>query len=185
MSTVSRARLFFELYHGPTFVHVPREGVAAVQLDVVDLPVGESESVQLEVAQDSRITCTGVIPIVLVNPKFQPFRMNLHTSVGFSWLKTHTNLKPPPLSQPSPSAQHYQINAPFQIFTSNLSGFIMKAETVVVLFRGFSLVSTMCERVLKISDAIKLKRSAYTIAFTHFSQSLLQKYKSMGGLIIV
>ena len=59
------------------YVHVDRQGVAAVQLDVVDVPGGERVGVDLQVPQDAGVAGARVVPEVLVDAEFQPFGMYL------------------------------------------------------------------------------------------------------------
>jgi hypothetical protein len=56
-------------------------GIAAVQLDVVNVPGGEGLGISLQVPQYSWIASTGVVPIVLIDPKFQPLSMNLYRKI--------------------------------------------------------------------------------------------------------
>lgn len=63
-----------------TSVHVTRVGVAAVQLDVVHVPLGERESVQLQGAQHSRVARAREVAVVLVDPELQPLRVHLHNN---------------------------------------------------------------------------------------------------------
>lgn len=64
-----------ELWIAP--VHVGREGVATVQLDVVYVPRREGLRVGLEVAQDAGVAGARVVPEVLVDPELQSFGMDL------------------------------------------------------------------------------------------------------------
>ena len=51
--------------------------VAAVDLDVVDAPLGEGLSVGLQVAQDARVSAAGVVAVVLVDTELQAQAVNL------------------------------------------------------------------------------------------------------------
>ena len=51
--------------------------IAAVDFDIVDAPFGEGVSVGLKMAQDSRITSTSVVAIILVDSKLQTKTVDL------------------------------------------------------------------------------------------------------------
>lgn len=61
-----------------TSVHVRRMRVAAVQLDIVHLPVCKGLSVYLQVAQNAGIARAGVVAVVLINAKTQTTCMHLN-----------------------------------------------------------------------------------------------------------
>lgn len=72
------ASQFMQARWGLTSVHVTRVGVTAVQLDVIHVPLGERESVQLQGAQHPRVARAREVAVVLVDPELQPLRVNLH-----------------------------------------------------------------------------------------------------------
>ena len=60
--------------------------ITSVDLDVVDSPLGKSLSIGLKMSQDSRITSTSVVAIILVDSKLQTKTVNLFKKVVKKWL---------------------------------------------------------------------------------------------------
>ncbi len=60
-----------------SFVHVSGKGIAAIQFNIVDLPVCKSVGISFQMAQDSRIASAGKVPVILVDPELQSFIVDL------------------------------------------------------------------------------------------------------------
>jgi hypothetical protein len=60
-----------------TLIHVFGQRVTAVHFDEIHVPFGERERVQLERSQDSRISSTCEVTVVLVDTEFQTSRVDL------------------------------------------------------------------------------------------------------------
>lgn len=80
-STIDSIIYYYEYcnaVHRHTLVHVFGQRITAVQLDEIHVPFGERERVQLERSQDSRISGTREVTVVLVDTELQSPRVDLY-----------------------------------------------------------------------------------------------------------